>query len=487
MKLSGYIGETSFYDKKLMLERDNPVSWLKSVSAFSNTLGGKLLFGVSDEGELVGLANAEKDAEDISEVIKTQIDPIPQTKLSIHEEGGKRFVVVEVFVGDETPYYIRHKGCLTAYVRIGNESVRADSTQLNRLVLKGSHRTWDSLASAYRRKDFSFEVLNATYHEKTKLSFDESDFESFGLVTDAGRLTNAGALFADKSPIRQSRVFCTRWNGLTKTDGTMEADDDDEFSGGLVKLMDEAIDFVRVNSKKKWRKTLKGRVEYPDYPPDAVHEGVVNALIHRDYLETGSEVHIDIFDDRLEIYSPGGMVSGLLVQNVSLSKVGSKRRNPVIADLFQRMRLMERRGSGFGKIIDAYKAASESIGREVMPTFSSDAADFFLTLPNLNYGHSATSGTLKSSAKSSAKSSGKSSAKSSAKSSGKRANAKSEKSARIILRAIKSDANVSVRELQLRAHLSNSGVRKIIAALKAAGTVRRVGGTNGGHWEVVDS
>ena len=180
-------------------------------------------------------------------------------------------------------------------------------------------------------------------------------------------------------------------------------------------------------------------------------------------------------------------MSGLLVQNVILRKVGSKRRNPVIADLFQRMRLMERRGSGFGKIIDAYKAASERIGREVTPTFSSDAADFFLTLPNLNYGLSAASGTQKSSAKSSAKSSGKSSAKSSAKSSGKRANAKSEKSARIILRAIKSDTNVSVRELQLRTHLSNSGVRKIIAQLKVAGSVRRVGGTNGGHWEVVGS
>ena len=114
MKLSEYIGETSSYDKKLMLERDNPLSWLKSVSAFANTMGGKLLFGVSDDGELVGLVNAEKDAEYISEAIKTQIDPIPQTKLSIHEEGGKRFVVVEVGVGGETPYYLRHKGSLTA-------------------------------------------------------------------------------------------------------------------------------------------------------------------------------------------------------------------------------------------------------------------------------------------------------------------------------------------------------------------------------------
>lgn len=70
MKLCEYIGETTAYDKKVMLERGNPVSWLKSVSAFANTLGGKLLFGVSNEGDLVGLSDAEKDAEDISEAIK---------------------------------------------------------------------------------------------------------------------------------------------------------------------------------------------------------------------------------------------------------------------------------------------------------------------------------------------------------------------------------------------------------------------------------
>ena len=223
MKLSEYIGETSSYDKKLMLERDNPLSWLKSVSAFANTMGGKLLFGVSDDGELVGLVNAEKDAEYISEAIKTQIDPIPQTKLSIHEEL---------------------------------------------------------------------------------------------------------------------------------------------------------------------------------------------------------------------------------------------------------------RGSGFGKIIDAYKTASERIGREVTPTFSSDAADFFLTLPNLNYGLSATSGTLKSSAKSSGKSSGKSSAKSSGK--------ELTKAAKIIVRAIRSNAMVTIPELQKRLLFSDSGIRKVLNTLKREGFIRRVGGRKLGHWELTD-
>ena len=341
---------------------------------------------MSDSGELIGLENAEKDSEDISEAIKTQMDPIPQTNLSIHEEDGKRFVVVEIFAGEETPYYVRHKGSLTAYVRIGNESVKADPLELNRLVLKGSRRSWDSLSSVYKRKDFSFEVLYATYHEKTKLSFEESDFQSFGLVTDDGHLTNAGALFADKSPVRHSRVFCTRWNGLDKAHGLMESFDDDEYSGGLLSLLNAAKDFVRRNRRMMWRKTPDSRIDYPEYPERAYEESIINGLIHRDYLELGSEVHIDIFDDRMEIYSPGGMPSGDIVQTLDPRDVSSKRRNPVIADLFQRLDLMERRGSGFKKILNAYQFESEKRGHEFVPTFRSTGSSFFVILPNLNYG-----------------------------------------------------------------------------------------------------
>ena len=315
-----------------------------------------------------------------------QMEPIPQTNLSIHEEDGKRFVVVEIFAGEETPYYVRHKGSLTAYVRIGNESVKADPLELNRLVLKGSRRSWDSLPSVYKRKDFSFEVLYATYHEKTKLSFEESDFQSFGLVTDDGHLTNAGALFADKSPVRHSRVFCTRWNGLDKAHGLMESFDDDEYSGGLLSLLNAAKDFVRRNRRMMWRKTPDSRIDYPEYPERAYEESIINGLIHRDYLELGSEVHIDIFDDRMEIYSPGGMPSGDIVQTLDPRDVSSKRRNPVIADLFQRLDLMERRGSGFKKILNAYQFESEKRGHEFVPTFRSTGSSFFVILPNLNYG-----------------------------------------------------------------------------------------------------
>ena len=113
-------------------------------------------------------------------------------------------------------------------------------------------------------------------------------------------------------------------------------------------------------------------------------EGVVNALIHRNYLEIGSEVHIDMFDDRIEIYSPGGMVSGISLEGKNLLKIPSKRRNPILADIFSRLKYMERRGSGMKKIIGEYKRF-ENLENYHAPEFSSNASEFHVTMWNLNY------------------------------------------------------------------------------------------------------
>ncbi len=118
------------------------------------------------------------------------------------------------------------------------------------------------------------------------------------------------------------------------------------------------------------KKTGSGCLEMPEYLEQAVHKALVNALIHRDYMEIGSEVHIDIFDDRLEIYSPGGMFDGTIVQDQDTDHIDSKRRNPVIADIFSRMHFMERRGSGFKKIKADYRHAV-NYRPEVEPKFVS--------------------------------------------------------------------------------------------------------------------
>ena len=387
MNVHTLIGETTAYDKKQQLEIKRPKSWLKSVSAFANGEGGTLVFGISDDDQVVGLADAESDAERISEEIKTKLDPVPTVNLEFKEFDGKKLVLIHVHKGQETPYYYIGDKQRLAFVRIGNESVVADRLKLKELVLRGAGRTYDSIPSPYKFEDMSFSRLKSVHYKRLGMSFNDSDFESWGIIDDDGKLTNAGALLADDSPIRYSRIFCTRWNGLDMTSGLGEAQDDAELEGSVVGQLQDAVAFVRNNSHKRWWKEAEYREELPDYPERAVTEVICNAIIHRDYLELGSEIHIDMYDDRMEVYSPGGMFSGKLIQQMNPLAVPSKRRNPLLADFFNRLKLMERRGSGMKKIIGAYKRF-EGIKGYRAPEFRSDATEFHVTLWNLNYDES---------------------------------------------------------------------------------------------------
>ena len=384
LDIKSLIGEATAYDKKQILEVRRPKSWLKSVSAFANGEGGVLIFGISDDGYVLGLADAEGDAEKISEEIKSKLDPVPAVKLELKEADGKKLVLLHVYPGQETPYYYIGDKQRLAFVRIGNESVVADRIQLKSLVLKGAGRTYDSLPSIYRFEDMAFTKLRSVHYKRLQRSFEDSEFVSWGIVDENGNLTNAGALLADESPIRQSRIFCTRWNGLDMTNGLGEAIDDVELEGCVSGQLQDAVSFVRNNSRKKWWKESDHREELPDYPERAVTEAIANAIIHRDYMQLGSEIHIDMYDDRMEIYSPGGMMDGRLIQQLNPLTVPSKRRNPLLADFFSRLGLMERRGSGMKKIINTYRRYKR-LSDYHAPEFTSNASEFHVTLWNLNF------------------------------------------------------------------------------------------------------
>lgn len=385
MDITKLIGETTEYDKKVALEIRKPKSWCKSVSAFANTSGGALIFGISDDGNIVGLHDPEGDAEKISEIVKTRLDPIPEFLLRFYEsEDGKRLIILDIYKGDETPYYYSGDGVLEAYIRVGNESVKATSTELKRLVLRGKNTSYDSQNSHYKASDYAFSKLRERYKKWTGNSFDDKDLISFGLANEQGYLTNAGALLADNSPIRWSRVFCTRWNGLNKSGGTMDAIDDAEYSGSIISLIENGEAFIKRNNRVMWRKTDNSREEMPEYVERSYHEALINGLAHRDYLINGSEVHIDIYDDRIEIYSPGGMPDGSLIQERDPLTVPSTRRNPVLADILNRLGYMERKGSGLEKIINGYEVQI-NYKEDKKPTFRSDQYQFTVIMPNLNY------------------------------------------------------------------------------------------------------
>lgn len=296
----------------------------------------------------------------------------------------------------------------------------------------------------------SFTKLKSVYKQRTGNSFEDTDYESFGLIDEKGNLTNADALLADESPVRHSRLFCTRWNGLDKASGVVDAVDDKEYTGGLITLLQSGIEFITNNSKKAWKKVSDRRIEMPDYPERAVMEGLVNALIHRSYTQVGSEVHIDMFDNRIEIYSPGGMVSGVSLKDKDILKIPSKRRNPVLADVFNRLKYMERRGSGFKKIMMDYQE-QPNYNESLRPLFEADSEDFLLTLFHMNYSEDVTQDVTQDDVD------------------------------KKIKEMIKSNPNVSTEEMAKILSLSTRTVKRHI---KDMPDVQYVGSGYSGHWEI---
>lgn len=210
--LNELIAEATEIDFKQALETKKPKSWLKSVSAFANGIGGSLVFGVDDDRNIIGLADVQSDAENISRLIRDRISPLPEFNLIPQKENGKNLLILSVQPGRSTPYSYKADGVTQAFVRIGNESVPAPDYILRELVLKCSNRTFNALVTDARKTDYSFTLLEATYLERTSLRFEPTDYVSFGLMNKEGFLTNAGKLLTDQHIVYNSRVFCTRWN-----------------------------------------------------------------------------------------------------------------------------------------------------------------------------------------------------------------------------------------------------------------------------------
>ena len=354
-----------------MLEEKRPKSWLKSVSAFANGQGGSLFFGIDDNGGIIGLDDVQHVSQSISTRIRDLMDPLPDVELIPHEVEGKKILQVKVSSGHYTPYYYIGDGQRMAFIRMGDESLPATAEQMVRLVLKGSNKTYDSLLTDYKEEDNTFIILANTFKTRTNQEWNKKFLLSFGLITNTGVLTNAGALFADDCPLWQSRLYCTRWDGNDKSDAINDA----EFTGNILLLLREAMNFVKSNTKKGWEKLPDGRKNKPEYAERAVLEAMVNHFIHRDYTVMGGEVHLDIYDDRITVTSPGGMYNGSLIQDLDIAEVSSERRNPILANVMAQLDYMEKRGSGLTRICNETKAL-DGYKDELKPVFKSTPTQF---------------------------------------------------------------------------------------------------------------
>ena len=174
MDLKTLIAECTAYDFKVMLEEKKPKSWLKSVSAFANGLGGSLLFGIDNNGVFKGLDDLQHVCETISSKIRDYMDPLPEVEMVPQVIDGLHILQLKVNAGHYTPYYYVGDGQRVAFVRVGDESIPATAEQMVRLVLKGSNKTFDSLHTDYKTEEYSFTILANTFKKRTNQEWDKS-------------------------------------------------------------------------------------------------------------------------------------------------------------------------------------------------------------------------------------------------------------------------------------------------------------------------
>ena len=457
MDLRSLIAECTEYDFKVMLEEKKPKSWLKSVSAFANGLGGSLFFGIDNDGIVKGLDDVQHVCETISSRIRDYMDPLPEVEMIPHDIDGLHILQLKVNAGHYTPYYYIGDGQRISFVRVGDESMPATAEQMVRLVLKGSNKTFDSLVTDYKAEDNTFVILANTFKKRTTQEWNKKFLVSFGLVTNSGVLTNAGALFADDCPLWQSRLYCTRWDGKDKSDAINDA----EFTGNILLLLREAMNFVKSNTRRGWEKLPNGRKNKPEYAERAVLEAMVNHFIHRDYTVMGSEVHLDIYDDRLTITSPGGMYNGMLIQDLDIADVSSERRNPILANVMAQLDYMEKRGSGLTRICNETKAL-EGYKDELKPMFKSTPTQFqtiiFASSDTPNVGDH----------------------------DGDMSETKLTERQQEILDLIKESPTITGKQMSETLSVSQRTIERDLAALQKMGVLKREGKDNDGIWIISD-
>ena len=455
MELEKLISECTAYDFKLMFEEKKPKSWLKSVSAFANGLGGSLFFGIDNDGIVKGLDDVQYVCESISCKIRDYMDPLPDVEMIPQEINGHEILQLKVCAGSYTPYYYVGDGQRVAFIRIGDESLPATAEQMVRLVLKGSNKTYDSLHTDYKAEDYAFTILANTFKTRTSQEWNKKYLLSFGLVTNSGNLTNAGALFTDDCPMWQSRLYCTRWDGKAKGDAINDA----EFTGNVLMLLREAMNFVKSNTKKGWEKLPNGRKNKPEYAERAVLEAMVNHFIHRDYTVMGGEVHLDIYEDRLTITSPGGMYNGMLIQDLDIADVSSERRNPILANVMAQLDYMEKRGSGLTRICNETQAL-DGYKDELKPVFKSTPTQFqtiiFASSDKQNVGDFV----------------------------GDMSETKLTERQQKILNLIKESPTISAKQMSETLSVTTRTIERDLSMMKKAGVLKREGKDNDGVWIV---
>ena len=337
--------------------------FLKDVVAFSNSTGGQIIVGVEDETCIVygiGEQSPFKLSDSISNMISDACTPQIEPDISIQTIEEKTVLVIDVAPGKFRPYYLANKGKeTTSYIRINGTSRPADARKLQELELEGQNISYDSLQDIGREYDENKALelcktmkriaLEACETEEEKTSIKDmtlEKLEDFGLLCKVGRdryPTHAFDLLTDNHN-KAAKIQCALFKGTSRDIFI----DKKEFTGPIQDQIEKAYQFVLRHINTGANIVGLFRTDIYELPISAVRETIANAVLHRSYLDR-SCVQVCIYDDRLEVSSPGMLYGGLDIETVKTGK--STCRNEAIAEAFHYMRIVEAWGTGIPRII----------------------------------------------------------------------------------------------------------------------------------------
>lgn len=340
-------------------KEDLSSGFLKTVSAFANFGTGKILFGIKDDGSIKGIQNPDKMCLDIENKINDSIQPKPDFSFSINRNTG--VITLEVKDGVFKPYLYKGK----AYRRSDTATVEVDQIELKRLILMGDNMSFEELPSP--AQDLTFESFFRIIQQKLKLESLSTDvLKTLGFYTEKGEFNHAAALFADKNHF--SGIDMVRFGASISE----ILDRDILTNKSILEEYNQAIFFFE---KYYQYEKIEGmeRILIERIPIEAFRETLANAIVHRVW-DIPAHIRIAMYPDRIEIYSPGGLPSGISKEEYLKGYI-SRLRNPIIANVFFRLHLIEMFGTGIKRIMDCYEEY------EVKPIFDISENNICVTLP----------------------------------------------------------------------------------------------------------
>lgn len=345
--------------RQLEFKSDISNTFLKTVSAFANYEGGQILFGVGDTGEIIGLKDPAETCLSIENKINDSIRPQPQYELSVNEKD--KTVTLTVEAGPAKPYTYKSK----AYRRNDTATIEVDELELSRLILQGRNIYYEELPADTQELSF-LELERRAKQEIGIKSLNKDILKTLNLYHDGEGYNHAAELLSDHNhfPGIDIARFGEDISIILKR-AVLEKE-------STLSELEKAVELYRDYYQYEEIRGMD-RVKVENIPEEAFRETIANALIHRTW-DVNAQIRVLMFEDRIEVSSPGGLPAGLSEEEYLKGNI-SMLRNPILGNVFYRLHIVEILGTGIIRIKEAYKESQKK------PVFEVFENSIKVTLP----------------------------------------------------------------------------------------------------------